>query len=82
MSRLLRYIEARLSERSTWVGLSAVLTSAIQEYGQYLGDAEKHTITVAIIAAGAVASIMASGGTPPNPPPAGPQDGPADPAQS
>jgi len=80
MSRLLRYLEARLSERSTWVGLSAVLTSAIQEYGQYLGEAEKHSITVAIIAAGAVAAIMASGGAPSNPPPAGPPDGSAGPA--
>jgi hypothetical protein len=77
----LRWLRARLAERSTWIGLSAVGTTALGSLGQYLAPAETHTIAVAVVAAGIVAAIMSSGGATANPPPAGPPDGPADPAQ-
>ncbi|MFD2234250.1 hypothetical protein [Phaeospirillum tilakii] len=81
MSRLSRWLEARLSERSTWVGLGGALATGLATVGSYLDPVTAKMIAAAVIAAGAVAAVMPSGGTSANPPPAGPSDGPADPAQ-
>jgi hypothetical protein len=61
--RFAALLERRLSERSTWVGIGAVLTSAITMGVEYLSLPEKRWILYGIVACGILAIIVPSKGT-------------------
>ena len=59
---LMQYLRARLSERTTWVGIGAALSAGLAQVGAGLDPEMTRIISAAIIGAGVVAAIVPNGG--------------------
>lgn len=60
MKRMIKYIRARIHERSTWAGLGAAISAALLSVGQYLTQEETRFFALVVVIAGALAAILPS----------------------
>ncbi len=59
---MLRYLRARLSERSTWIGMGSAAGAAVAATGQYLSHHEVHDLALFAAICGIIAMLVPTGG--------------------